>query len=97
MKPFWNFEKTQEIFLPLDQINLMVKLFGDILTALRNDTQTRLEKAKSLKKKMDEDDLEYFENDLKKVHKVQHCKILLQINSSIVIMEAAGVIVHVYK
>jgi hypothetical protein len=56
----------------------MVKLFGEILQTVRKDTQERLVQAKSAKKKMDEDDLEYFEEDLRKVHKVEHCKQLIR-------------------
>jgi len=53
---------------------------------VREDKQTRLEQFKVAKKKMDDDDIEYFEEDLRKVGKIENW-----------VMEIAGVLVHVYR
>ena len=58
---------------------------AQLVKAVREDKATRLEQFKTAKKKMDEEDIEYFEDDLRKVDKIEHQ-----------VMELAGVLVHVY-
>ena len=74
IKLFWNFGKQGEIFLPVEQACGLVKLIGDIAKLVREDREARLEQFKAAKKKMDEEDIEYFEEDIKKVDKIENCK-----------------------
>ena len=55
----------------------MVKLIGTIAKEVREDKQVRLEQFKTAKSKMDEEDIEYFEEDLIKVDKIENSKIIL--------------------
>lgn len=63
----------------------MIALLGEILKLIKEDKQSRLEQFKVAKKKMDEEDIEYFHEDLKKVDKIEGY-----------VMEVYGVLVHVY-
>lgn len=74
MKQFWNFGKLGEIIVPVDQAKEMVKLISDVAKAVREDKQARLEQFKNAQKKMDEEDKEYFEEDIKKVDKIENRK-----------------------
>ena len=46
----------------------------------------RLEQFKTAKKKMDEEDIEYFEEDVRKIDKIENW-----------VMEISGVLLHVYR
>jgi hypothetical protein len=72
IKQFWNFEKMKENFLPVEDVRELFKFLGEIAKTVREDKVTRLEQFKTAKKKMDEEDVEYFKEDLKKVDKIQH-------------------------
>lgn len=74
VKQFWSFGKQGQIFLPLDQANELVRLVGEVVKEVREDKQVRLEQFKTAKKKMDEEDIEYFEEDLRKVDKIENRK-----------------------
>lgn len=54
----------------------LIVLLGSILKLIKEDKQTRIEQFKTAKKKMDEEDIEYFYEDLKKVDKIEGCKIM---------------------
>jgi hypothetical protein len=71
MKQFWNFGKQGEIILPVEEAVAMVELIAKVAKAVREDKETRLEQFKTAKKKMDEEDIEYFEEDIKKVDKIE--------------------------
>ncbi|CDW84107.1 importin beta- [Stylonychia lemnae] len=86
MKQFWNFGKQNETFLSLEQVAELIKLLNEVFKAVKDDKQTRLEQFKTAKKKMDEEDVEFFHEDLKKVDKIQNY-----------VMEISGVLIHVYK
>ena len=83
---FWNFGKKGEIFLPVDQANELVKLISEIAKEVRDDKVIRMEQFQKAKKKMDEEDIEYFHEDLRKVGKLENH-----------VMEIAGVLATVYK
>jgi hypothetical protein len=74
VKQFWNFGKQGEIFLPVPQAQELAKLVGDLAKLVREDRAERLEQFKTAKKKMDEEDIEYFEEDIRKVDKIEGCK-----------------------
>ena len=46
----------------------------------------RLEQFKTAKKNMDEEDIEYFEEDVRKIDKIENW-----------VMEISGVLLHVYR
>ena len=95
---FWNFGKRGEIFLPIEQINDLYNLLGQIIKAVSEDKQARLEQFKTAKKKMDEEDIEYFHEDIKKVDKIIKCNnSIIPQSNSLVVMEVNGTLVHVYK
>ena len=77
IKQFWNFKDHGEVFLPTEQVQDLVKLIGTIAKEVREDKQVRLEQFKTAKSKMDEEDIEYFEEDLIKVDKIENSKIIL--------------------
>ncbi len=52
----------------------LVAMLGAILKLIREDKETRIEQFKTAKKKMDEEDIDYFYEDLKKVDKIEGCK-----------------------
>jgi hypothetical protein len=45
---------------------------------------------------MDEEDIEYFHEDIKKVDKIIKCKSIV-CNPVLVVMEINGTLIHVYK
>ena len=75
MKQFWNFGKRNEEFLTMEQVAELFKLLNEVFKAVKEDKETRLEQFKTAKKKMDEEDVDFFHEDLKKVDKIQNCKI----------------------
>lgn len=74
VKQFWNFGTLGEIFLSVEDANGLVKLIAEVAKEVREDREVRLEQFKAAKKKMDEEDIEYFEEDVKKVDKIENCK-----------------------
>jgi hypothetical protein len=64
----------------------LARLVGKVAKEVREDRQVRLEQFKTAKKKMDEEDIEYFEEDVRKVDKIENWA-----------MEIAGVLLVVYK
>jgi hypothetical protein len=74
MKQFWTFGKTHQPFMPLEQVLDLIELLGKILKLIKEDKHTRLEQFKSAKKKMDEEDIEYFHEDIRKIDKIENCK-----------------------
>lgn len=74
MKLFWNFGKRGEVFLTPVQANELAQLIGELAKLVREDRQARLEQFKAAKKKMDEEDIEYFEEDIRKIDKIENCK-----------------------
>ena len=48
----------------------MIKFLAEAADTVKEDKKARLESFKTAKKKMDEEDVEYFEQDLKKVDKI---------------------------
>lgn len=86
IKLFWNFGKQNEIFLSIEDAKDLVRLIGQIAKEVRDDRQVRLEQFKTAKKKMDEEDIEYFEEDVRKIDKIENW-----------VMEISGVLLHVYR
>jgi len=86
VKQFWNFGKIGDTFLDLNATNELVALLGKVVRTVREDKTARLEQFKTAKKQMDEEDIDYFKEDLKKVDRIEHH-----------VMEIAGVVIHVYK
>jgi hypothetical protein len=74
IKLFWNFGITGDIFLSVEDANGFVKLIADVAKEVREDRELRLEQFKTAKKKMDEEDIEYFEEDVRKVDKIENRK-----------------------
>lgn len=74
IKLFWNFGITGDIFLSVEDANGLVKLIADVAKEVREDREVRLEQFKTAKKKMDEEDIEYFEEDVRKVDKIENRK-----------------------
>ncbi len=72
MKQFWNFP---EPFLPVEQANELIKLVGEVVKEVREDKQVRMEQFKTAKKKMDDEDIDYFYEDVRKVDKIENRKI----------------------
>jgi len=83
---FWNFGKHGELFLSFEQANELVKLISEIAKEVRDDKVIRMEQFQKAKKKMDEEDIDYFKEDLRKVGKLENH-----------VMEIAGVLAFVYK
>ena len=73
VKLFWSFGKQGQVFLPVAEAEGLVALIGSVAKGVREDRQARLDQFKTAKKKMDEEDIEYFEEDLKKVDKIENC------------------------
>jgi hypothetical protein len=71
VKQFWNFGTLGEIFLSVEDAQGLVKLIGEVAKEVREDREVRLEQFKTAKKKMDEEDIEYFEEDVRKVDKIE--------------------------
>ncbi len=86
LEMFWNFGKHGDIILPVEQAQEIVKLIAEVAKEVRDDKVIRLEQFQKAKKKMDEEDIEYFQEDLKKVAKLENH-----------VMEIAGVVAFVYK
>jgi hypothetical protein len=87
VKQFWNFgEAPGKIFLPIEEAQGLVKLISEVAKEVREDREIRLEQFKTAKKKMDEEDIEYFYEDVKKVDKIENH-----------VMEISGAIAFVYK
>ena len=57
---FWNFGKHGDIFLSIEQANELVKLLSEIAKEVRDDKVIRMEQFQKAKKKMDDEDIEYF-------------------------------------
>jgi hypothetical protein len=74
VKQFWNFGTLGEIFLSVEDAQGLVKLIGEVAKEVREDREVRLEQFKTAKKKMDEEDIEYFEEDVRKVDKIENRK-----------------------
>jgi hypothetical protein len=74
MRQFWNFGKLNETFLSMEQVVELYKLLGEVVKSVKEDKQARLEQFKTAKKKMDDEDVEYFHEDLKKVDKILNRK-----------------------
>jgi hypothetical protein len=70
----------------VDQANELVKLISEIAKEVRDDKVIRMEQFQKAKKKMDEEDIECFHEDLRKVGKLENH-----------VMEIAGVLATVYK
>ena len=83
---FWSFGKQGEIFLPVEQANELAKLISEIAKEVRDDKVIRMDQFQKAKKKMDEEDIEYFHEDIRKVGKLENH-----------VMEIAGVLATVYK
>ena len=73
-KQFWNFGKLGIHFLEVPQAIEMTTLIAQVAKLVREDKDTRLEQFQTAKKKMDEEDVDYFEEDIKKVDKIQNRK-----------------------
>ncbi len=89
IKLFWNFGNDthkQTIFASVEEAADLVRLIGAIAKEVREDKQVRLEQFKTARKKMDEEDVEYFEQDLLKVDRIENF-----------VMEIAGVLLYVYR
>lgn len=80
VKQFWNFGTLGEIFLSVEDAQGLVKLIGEVAKEVREDREVRLEQFKTAKKKMDEEDIEYFEEDVRKVDKIENRKIFSTYN-----------------
>lgn len=63
----------------------LVTMLGAILKLIREDKETRIEQFKTAKKKMDEEDIDYFYEDLKKVDKIEGY-----------VMETYGILATIY-
>ncbi len=72
--------------MPIDEAQGLVKLISEVAKEVREDREIRLEQFKAAKKKMDEEDIEYFYEDVKKVDKIENH-----------VMELSGTIAFVYK
>lgn len=83
--------------MSLEDAALLFKLLGEVTKSVKEDKTARLEQFKSAMKKMDEEDIDYFREDLKKVDKIINCKNETLFNILLVVMEASGVLVHMYK
>ena len=83
---FENFNKTGDTFMPLQDIEKMVKLIAEVAKEVREDREERMKQFVQARKKMDEEDIEYFEEDIKKTDKIENF-----------VMEIAGIIIQVYK
>jgi biopolymer transport protein ExbB/TolQ len=96
VKQFWNFGTLGEIFLSVEDAQSLVKLIGDVAKEVREDREVRLEQFKTAKKKMDEEDIEYFEEDVRKVDKIENRKLYRELNF-LDVMEISGTLAYVYK
>jgi len=74
MKVLFNHLYPTDIFLSVEDANGLVKLIADVAKEVREDREVRLEQFKTAKKKMDEEDIEYFEEDVRKVDKIENRK-----------------------
>ena len=80
IKQFWNVGLTPgQVFLPVEDAQNLVKLISEVAKEVREDREIRLEQFKAAKKKMDEEDIEYFYEDIKKVDKIENRKLELAI------------------
>lgn len=71
---FWSFGTLGEIFLSVEEAAELVKLISEVAKEVREDKEVRLEQFKTAKKKMDEEDIEYFYEDVRKVDKIENRK-----------------------
>lgn len=78
---FWSFGTLGEIFLSVEEAAELVKLISEVAKEVREDKEVRLEQFKTAKKKMDEEDIEYFYEDVRKVDKIENRKNDFQFNS----------------
>lgn len=71
-KQFWNFGKTNAIIFELPEINELVRVLGVLVKLVRDDKADRLKQISDpkVRKKMDEEDLEYLNEDIKKIAKL---------------------------
>ncbi|TNV74745.1 hypothetical protein FGO68_gene4951 [Halteria grandinella] len=83
---FENFAQTGEVFMDLQEMNDLIRLLGEVVKDVREDRTERFKQFATAKKKMDEEDIEYFHEDIKKVDKIENFA-----------MEIAGIIISVYK
>ncbi len=97
VKQFWNFGTLGEIFLSVEDAQGLVKLIGEVAKEVREDREVRLEQFKTAKKKMDEEDIEYFEEDVRKVDKIENRKKVDRGNFFVDVMEISGTLAYVYK
>ena len=70
-KQFWNFGKTNATILELPEINELVRVLGVLVKLVRDDKADRLKQISDpkVRKKMDEEDLEYLKEDIKTIAK----------------------------
>lgn len=61
--------------MAIEQVQELIDLLGRVLKLIKEDKHTRLEQFKSAKKKMDEEDIDYFHEDIRKIDKIENCKV----------------------
>lgn len=83
---FENFSQSGEVFMDLAEMNDLIRLLGEVIKDVREDRAERFKQFTAAKKKMDEEDIEYFNEDVKKVDKIENF-----------VMEISGIIISVYK
>jgi hypothetical protein len=84
---FETFARSGEpIFTGLAACEDAVRLIGEVAKEVREDRTERFKQFATAKKKMDEEDIEYFKEDVRKVDKIDNN-----------VMEIAGILISVYK
>ena len=60
----------------MNDINELIALLGRVIKIVREDKQERLKQTQSanVKRKIDEEDLEYLKDDIRKIDKIENCK-----------------------
>ena len=83
LKNFYHFKKLNLTVFTVDDATTLIKRLADIIKLIQEDKKTRMKQIKAMGASVDEEDLEYFEEDLEKVDKGIHH-----------IMEIAGFLVQ---